>query len=353
MRRVGADVGHDVGVDGQHAAVGVEAGADDEAVLVALEAGQQALDAVLDPLDRRADRAGGDAHEHLLARDHALLPEAAADVGRDDPHPVLVEAEDPGHGGADEVRDLRRGVEDDALAAALPLGQAGAALERHRGQAAGGELGLDDELRLREDVVHLRVLGERHVEQHVGVELVVHARGVVLERRLDRADRVVGLVVDDDQLGRVLGGVRRVGDDHRDRLARVTDALGREHRELDGHELGPVEHRGERLEVAEVGGGEHGAHAGRPLGLGGVDALDARRPVGRAGEGDVEHARGADVVDEVRVAGQVAAVLDPRDRLPDPAAPRSDPLRGLLRRLASSAASSSARRTSVAASRRR
>ena len=42
-------------------------------------------------------------------------------------------------------------------------------------------------------------------------------------------------------------------------------------------------------------------------------------PCGRAGERDVQHAGGADVVDEVRVAGQVAAVLDPRDRLADPA----------------------------------
>ena len=182
----------------------------------------------------RADGAGGDAHEHLLARDDALLAEAAADVRRDHPHAVLVEAEDPRHRGADEVRDLRRGVQDDALAAALPLGQAGAALERHRGQAAGGELRLDDELRLGQHVVDLGVVGERHVEQHVGVELVVHERGVVLERRLDRADRVVGLVVDDDQLGGVLGGVRGVGDDHGDGLARVAHALGREHRELDG-----------------------------------------------------------------------------------------------------------------------
>ena len=48
-------------------------------------------------------------------------------------------------------------------------------------------------------------------------------------------------------------------------------------------------------------------------------------PCGRAGEGDVQHAGGADVVDEVRVAGQVAAVLDPRDRLPDPAPAQGQP----------------------------
>ena len=348
VRRVRADVGHDVGVDGQHAALGVEARADVEALLVALEAGQQALDAVLDPLDRRVHGAGGDAHEHLLARDDALLAEAAADVRRHDAHAVLVDAEHARHRGADDVRDLRRGVQDDALAAALPLGEAGAALERHRGQAAGGELRLDDELGAGQHVVHLGVVGERHVEQHVGLELIVHARRVVLERRLDRADRVVGLVVDDDQLGRVLRGVRGVGDHHGDRLARVAHALGREHRELDGHELRPVEPRHERLELAEVGGGQHGAHAGRLRRLGGVDALDPRRTVGRAGEGDVQHAGGADVVDEGGVAGQVAAVLDPRHRAADPA-----PAEGGGLSVHPSTASSSARRTSVAASRRR
>ena len=217
-------------------------GADVEALLVALEAGHQALDAVLDPLDRRADGAGGDAHQHLLARDDALLAEAAADVRRDDAHAVLVDAEHARHRGADDVGDLRRGVQHDALAAALPLREAGAALERHRGQPAGGELRLDDQLRAGQHVVHLGVLGERDVEQHVGVELVVDARRVGLERGLDRADGVVGLVVDDDQLDRVLGGVRGVRDHHRDRLARVAHALGREHGELDGDELGPVEH---------------------------------------------------------------------------------------------------------------
>ena len=42
-------------------------------------------------------------------------------------------------------------------------------------------------------------------------------------------------------------------------------------------------------------------------------------PWGERANASVQHAGGADVVDEVRVAGQVAAVLDPRDRAPDPA----------------------------------
>ena len=343
---VGADVGHDVGVDGEHGAVGVEAGAHVEALLVTLEARQQALGAVLHPLDGRADDTSGDAHEHLLARHDALLAEAAADVRRDDADAVLVEAEHPRHRGADEVRDLRRGVQDDALAAALPVGEAGAALERHRGQAAGGELRLDDQLGVRHHAVELGVVGERDVEQHVGLELLVHARRIGLERRLDRADRVVGLVVDDDQLDRVLRRVRGVGDHHGDGLARVAHALGREHGELDGHELGPVEHRGERLQVAEVGGGEHGAHAGRlprrrcrcprsaPLrGASGRRRRAARRRCGcrrrrwrrRSGGGG------------------------PR---PAPRRGRPSARRGRQRQRPS-AASSSARRTSTAASRRR
>ena len=122
------------------------------------------------------------------------------------------------------------------LTAAFPLRQAGAALERHRGQAARGELRLEHERGLGEHAVDLGVVGERDVEQHVGVELVVHARRAVLERCLDRADGVAGLVVDDDQLDGVLRGVRGVRDDHRDGLARVAHAVGREHRELDGHD---------------------------------------------------------------------------------------------------------------------
>ena len=122
-------------------------GADVEALLVALEAGDRfssrsSTHFTGPPATRAATHV-----QRLLARDDALLPEAAADVGRDDPQPVLGSRRSRPTVGADEVRDLRRGVQRRRRwPPRVPLGQAGAALQRQRGQARGGELCLDDEL---------------------------------------------------------------------------------------------------------------------------------------------------------------------------------------------------------------
>ena len=128
-----------------------------------------------------------------------------------------------------------------------------------------------------------------------------------------------GSYVDGDALRAVLGGVRRVGEDERDRLAGVADAVAGEQRHLDGHELGAVEARDERLEVAEVVRRDDVADARGLERGGGVDPGDARGAVGRADDRDRQQARAPDVVDERRGAGEVAGVLDAADRPADPA----------------------------------
>ena len=74
-----------------------------------------------------------------------------------------------------------------------------------------------------------------------------------------------------------------------------------------------------RLEAvgANVGAGEHAEHAGHRLGLGGVDADDARVRVRRAHHRRVGLPLDAEVVGEAALAGEQPAVFLAAQRLAD------------------------------------
>ncbi len=97
-------------------------------------------------------------------------------------------------------------------------------------------------------------------------------RGAGLHRRLDVDDGLEGLVVDDEQLGAVLGCCLGLRDDERHRLSGEHDLLTRERL---GGAVGS--RRGDR----EIGGGEHGDDAGHGERGVLVEATDARVRLGR------------------------------------------------------------------------
>src|SRR5207245_4616037 len=109
-----------------------------------------------------------------------------------------------------------------------------------------------------------------------------------------------------DQLG--------LGRDDGDRLAPVTDLVLGEQRLVGRHP--------ESLEVAvDVLGDilvrDYGVHPAERLGLARVEARDARVVVRRAERLGPEHLRDADVVDELRAAGDVAEAVVPRKTCAD------------------------------------
>ena len=135
------------------------------------------------------------------------------------------------------------------------------------------------------------------------VRLLDHARErrARLHRRLDVDDRLERLVVDDDELGTVLGRGFGLGDDERDGLTREDDLLARERL---GRPVGPG--RRER----EIRGQEHGHDArGRQRGLL-VDASDARVRLGREDGPRVQQAVDVAVGRVPRRAGDLVGSVD-------------------------------------------
>ena len=138
--RVGAGIDDRLALDAQQLAGVVGPRGDDVVMLAAVGAGAQLLEAVLEPAHRPAELPRQAGADDLLGQQDALVAEAAADVGRDDAHLALVEAEAVGEAGLGDVRHLGRGRDDHLLEPRIPFGQHAPALERRHALARGAQV---------------------------------------------------------------------------------------------------------------------------------------------------------------------------------------------------------------------
>ena len=147
--RIGAGARQHVDVQAQDLAGPAHGHARLDEVLAGMDVGDERLEAVGDELDGSAERDGGGRRRHLVAIGVDLEAERAADVGGDDLHVVIGDAQRLREHALDHVRALAAGV-DGELAGALVVG----GKQRARFQADGGMAAevkgvLDDEVGVR------------------------------------------------------------------------------------------------------------------------------------------------------------------------------------------------------------
>ena len=288
-----------------------------------LGGGEEVLVPVLDPLHgpSQLDRGPGD--EDLLRVEHDLRAETAAHEGGDEPHLRLRQAERRGDDVAHRNGGLRRVPHLKPVGPRIPLGHDGPVLDRAPDSPVIGEASLQDEIGpgAGGGVVPLRL---PDVRGEVRREVVVDPRRALIERPPEVHHGVERFDVRFNELGRVLGHVAALGDDHGQRLALMPDPLADEGQRRAGVEHQPFErrrwheHRARPEERAEIGGREDGVDPGvRPRAL----HVEPAQPAGRqvaAHEGDVQRAGRLNVLDELGAAGQEARVLVARHPRPDP-----------------------------------
>ena len=202
-------------------------------MVATVRVGEEGFAAVGGPLDRTLDALARPHQRRLLVVEEDLRAEAAADVGRDDAHPVLGDAEhERAHQQALDVRVLVRDVQRVALVGRVVRRVARTRLDRVRDQAVVAERQLADVRRVAERGIDRRLVAAApHVADVVGRDAVDRFAARVLRRR--RVDDRLQLVVRDvDHRRRVARLVERLGDDHRDRIADVERLAVREHRML-------------------------------------------------------------------------------------------------------------------------
>ena len=169
------------------------------------------------------------------------------------------------------------------------------------------EVFFDDDLGAGEGGVGLRGVARLPVPDVVRLLLAVgpHQRGIGFERLEGVHDRRQRIVLDLDELDGVGGDVALGGDDRRDLLRLVDDAIHRQHHLLVAHQ---GRHPGEAGGV-EVLAGDDGEDAGQRERLAGVDLRDLRVGVGAAHDVHVDHARQLDIVYVAALAAQEARVF--------------------------------------------
>ena len=175
------------------------------------------------------------------------------------------------------VGHLHRGGERHPAGAPVEGGVAAARLERRRVLPARARLDLDDRVGAGERLG--KALGlDPALDEDIAGRFGVDRGGARGRRRVEIDDGILGVDVEDDLLGDILGLFARGGDDRGDGLADIGDAVGGQDGLGDGDIVAAVEKRADGGDAGDVRGGHHRC-AGRRL-----DAEDSRRaPRGSAG----------------------------------------------------------------------
>ncbi len=290
-------------------------------VVAAHRVGEEALAALGRPLDRPAQRPGGERRHRVLRIEERLHAEPAADVGRDHPHLLGLQAEIGREHVAMAPAALGAGLHGELARGRVPLGDAGARLHGVADDPVVDELQLDHLGRLGERRLDGRLVAIVPVEGEVARCFGVHLGGTGIQRLGGVGDGREVLVLDLDQLGRVLGLDAVLGHDEGDVVAHIVDLVRAQDRVLGIRALRavPVGHRDQAGDHrVQLGSGHHQQHAGCGLGRRGVQPRDLRVRGRRAQHVAVRLAREVDVVGVASLAGDEPLVLDPADRLSDP-----------------------------------
>ena len=274
------------------------------------------LRTLLRPLHRAAEPLRERDRERLLRVDVQLRAEAAADVGGDDADLRLGDSEDELQREAQDVRHLRRRPERD-LAGRADLREDAARLHRVRDQPWLEVAARDDDVGRvdrRLDVVRLELPDVALVRPEVRVD----ERRAVLERLLDVRDGRERLVVDLDELRRVLRERAALRDDDRDAVALDSaprrSASGKCGGILMSSVTGQAHGSAPFQSSCEVGSAERGDDTFGAAGGIEVHAPDARVRVRAADDDHADRAGQSHVVDEVPAAAEQRRVLLALDR---------------------------------------
>ena len=253
--RIGPGIDGHLAFEAEDPAVCIGVRGDDVVVLAAVGVGDQMLAPVGDPARRAAELHRVPAGDELLRLDIGLEPEPAADVGGDDADLALLQPEEEGKAGADQMRHLGRGVDDQLVHPRIPFGQDRAPLHRHHRLAAHAELAGHGMRRARLDRLHVAVGagGQRDVV----APRLVDQRGARLARfqHVDRRRKL--LVIDLDRLREIFRLGAGLSDARRDRLADEAHLADGERREIGRLVSRQFRRRAHRCHAVEVVGGEH------------------------------------------------------------------------------------------------
>ena len=232
-------------------------------IVAAVAVGEEMLGALADPFHRLAQALGGDGGERIFAIGKQLGAEAAADIGRDDAHLLRRQLH---HVAGDDVADdvAALAAERQRVAVAVVFGDHAAGVEIIGDQPLVDDGELDDLVR-----PWRRRLSSRPRRRRRPRRRDCRAGRARPAARLSSSAAIAPVTCGNgcqsivDRLGGVFRGGKRIGDDEGDGIADIARDIAREdrmRRDLD-LDVGQHARRRQGPEMADVGRGQHQAHA--------------------------------------------------------------------------------------------
>src|SRR6185437_11534756 len=246
--RIGTDVADHIRLQRGRNTIGIEShfGVDD--LGEGLAAAADILQTIRRPFERAAKLARGDADQQFLGIERTLRAEASADIGRDHAQAVAGKAERLGNRVADDTGNVRRRVKRDGVAALFVFRRIAPRLHRKRRLADHFKTSTYPDrsgLQIAGDVA----LPELARDQDVRARLFVQQRSVGSDGEFGANYRMKRLVVDLDQVERILREISRGGDDGDNGLADVANLAGGERQDRRRVIIGHPREWNHRLEV--------------------------------------------------------------------------------------------------------
>jgi hypothetical protein len=277
----------------------------------------EVLGAVFDPLDRAAEVTGCEGHEQIFRIELAAHAERAADRKLDQADLLGRKAQHLREDDEVEVLHLRRAPHGQAFGQRVVFRQQSTRLQRHARVPVHAQRCANDDVCTLECLVDVPVLDRDRVDdvasERVVQDLVGSARGGESEHR-----RALG-ELDADELRRVLGGVRILGENDRDGLPDEADPVRGEwrlKREVALRRLG--ERQPDRdAQLGKIRSGQDADDARMSERGCGVDRHDVGVRDRAPDDAGPELVVAVDVCDEARRACKELSILAPRLLRPD------------------------------------
>ena len=249
------------------------------------------------PADRAVQSAGRPADQGLIRIDRDLAAETAPDLGCNDPELVVGYADNETQDVAADMRILGGAPKGHLLGAAVPLSHGRSRLHGRWEQPLLDDPLLDHHIGLGKGGFQTIVAAaDDPAEGNVGRHVVEKLSGAVGGGVLRVDHRLEGVVIDFDQLQRILGLVAIFSHHDGHRVALVTDPLDCQGGMVGGLEVGPGNQPGTGHGAQiDVGSRKNGHHTRRLPGRARVDPVDAGVPQRTPKNRHMDHVREGNV----------------------------------------------------------
>ena len=271
-------------------------------MLPAVGVGGQVLAPVLEPTHRMTAAHREPAEADVLRQKNAFVSETAPDIRRNDTHLGVHQTQTLREAGSNDMGHLAARVQNQLVHAAIPIGDGAPPLDRRHALASGGNLASDFDRRI-EGGADIDV--DESLEKGVVAPVLVQKRRARQTRRQHVVDCRQLLEIDLDACRDIFGFGPGPAHAYGDQLPDLPHLLAGKHGLLGRFESREGGHSDNRLNAEEVCSRERLV----AMLLRNVDRAKLCVGERRADEGNVSHARQADIAHILTAPAQKAIIL--------------------------------------------